>query len=43
MFTTALAQLQSSFSKYFKKKDLLHRKYVQHVQGQITKLFPSAN
>jgi len=24
----------------FKKKDFFQRKYVQHVQGQVTKLFP---
>ena len=25
------------------KRDLLHREYIQHVQGQITKLFPLTN
>jgi len=24
----------------YKKKDLLYRNYVQHAQGQVTKLFP---
>jgi len=27
-------------SIFFSFKDLLQRKYVQHVRGQITKLFP---
>jgi hypothetical protein len=25
---------------FFKKRFILHRKYAQHVQGQVTKLFP---
>jgi len=29
----------SPISTFF-LKDLLHRKYVQHVQGQVTKLLP---
>jgi hypothetical protein len=33
-------EVESKVHYLFSSKDLLQRKYVQHVRGQITELFP---
>jgi hypothetical protein len=37
--TYVVAQYSTMYVAYF-VKDLLQRKYVQHVRGQVTELFP---